>query len=136
MTRFSRSGHWRTNANGTTFWVSEHQVHRDHWDVESLKAFAASSSTYIAADFLRRSNVGRGQQGCYVNPNARCPVCNVPVFYYANSYGSRVFFDDLGPPWPKHPCTDRPTNPVMHSSESYVPIKVRGRGVVIDLIQA
>jgi hypothetical protein len=28
------------------------------------------------------------------------------VYFYANSYGSRVFFDDLGPPWPKHPCTN------------------------------
>ncbi|HWS35096.1 MAG TPA: hypothetical protein VN408_20445 [Actinoplanes sp.] len=28
------------------------------------------------------------------------------MFFYANRNGSRVFFDDLGPPWPKHPCTD------------------------------
>jgi hypothetical protein len=39
-------------------------------------------------------------------PNARCPVCGCRVFFYQNEYGSRVFFDDLGPPWPKHPCTD------------------------------
>ena len=39
-------------------------------------------------------------------PNATCPVCGCRVFYYENEYGSRVFFDDLGPPWPKHPCTD------------------------------
>lgn len=42
-------------------------------------------------------------------PNARCPVCGMSVFFYRNSYGSRVFFDDLGPPWPKHPCTDTST---------------------------
>lgn len=42
-------------------------------------------------------------------PNAKCPVCGVSVFFYMNRYGSRVFFDDLGPPWPKHPCTDNPT---------------------------
>lgn len=40
-------------------------------------------------------------------PNAACPVCGEPVFYYYNEYGSSVFFDELGPPWPKHPCTDR-----------------------------
>ena len=45
-------------------------------------------------------------------PNARCPVCGVSVFYYQNAHGSRVFFDELGPPWPKHPCTDKPTNQV------------------------
>ena len=41
------------------------------------------------------------------NPNARCPVCGTLVFYYCNEYGSSVFFDHPGPPWPKHPCTDR-----------------------------
>ncbi len=40
-------------------------------------------------------------------PNARCPVCGELVFYYCNEYGSSVFFDELGPPWPKHPCTNR-----------------------------
>jgi hypothetical protein len=30
------------------------------------------------------------------------------VFSYQNSAGSRVFFDDIGPPWPKHPCTALP----------------------------
>ncbi|MGI5524925.1 hypothetical protein ACQEUX_28875 [Micromonospora sp. CA-259024] len=28
------------------------------------------------------------------------------VFFYSNEHGSRVFFDEVGPPWPKHPCTD------------------------------
>jgi hypothetical protein len=42
----------------------------------------------------------------YVNPNARCPVCQEPVYFYQSPDGGRVFFDDLGPPWPKHPCTD------------------------------
>lgn len=39
-------------------------------------------------------------------PNASCPVCGDSVFFYQNSHGSRVFFDSLGPPWPKHWCTD------------------------------
>jgi hypothetical protein len=39
-------------------------------------------------------------------PNATCPVCGKSVFYYQNEHGSKVFFDALGPPWPKHPCTD------------------------------
>jgi hypothetical protein len=38
-------------------------------------------------------------------PNARCPVCRQSVFFYQSPNGGRVFFDDLGPPWPKHPCT-------------------------------
>ncbi|TYB91846.1 hypothetical protein FXF53_29315 [Micromonospora sp. WP24] len=28
------------------------------------------------------------------------------MFFYSNEHGSRVFFDEVGPPWPKHPCTD------------------------------
>jgi hypothetical protein len=39
-------------------------------------------------------------------PNAQCPVCGSDVFFYQNETGSRVFFDELGPPWRKHPCTD------------------------------
>lgn len=41
----------------------------------------------------------------YVNPNAICPVCGASVYFYQSSYGGRVYFDELGPPWPKHPCT-------------------------------
>lgn len=39
-------------------------------------------------------------------PNAKCPVCGATVFFYQSSNGGRVFFDCLGPPWPKHGCTD------------------------------
>jgi hypothetical protein len=50
--------------------------------------------------------VERGSPRSLTIPNAKCPVCGCRVFFYQNEYGSRVFFDDLGPPWPKHPCTD------------------------------
>lgn len=42
----------------------------------------------------------------YVNPNAKCPVCGASVYFYKSEYGGRVFFDELGPPWRKHPCTE------------------------------
>lgn len=42
----------------------------------------------------------------YVIPNAHCPVCGAEVFYYQSPYGGKVYFDELGPPWPKHSCTD------------------------------
>lgn len=50
-------------------------------------------------------------------PNAKCPVCGAAVFFYQSPFGGRVFFDELGPPWPKHPCTDNP--------------RYRGPGVVV-----
>jgi hypothetical protein len=40
-------------------------------------------------------------------PNARCPVCGAKVFFYQSPFGGRVFFDELGPPWQKHPCTSK-----------------------------
>ena len=43
----------------------------------------------------------------YTNPNAICPVCGETVFFYQSPHGGRVFFDALGWPWPKHPCTDQ-----------------------------
>lgn len=42
----------------------------------------------------------------WATPNAVCPVCGAFVYFYANEFGSRVYFDEIGPPWPKHPCTD------------------------------
>lgn len=50
----------------------------------------------------------------YTVPGALCPACGAEVFFYVSPNGGRVFFDELGPPWPKHPCTDtgRPLRPV------------------------
>ena len=48
----------------------------------------------------------RQEARAYVNPNAKCPVCGTPVYFYQAPEGGRVFFDHLGKPWPKHPCTD------------------------------
>ncbi|MBC8652931.1 hypothetical protein GQR86_06000 [Providencia vermicola] len=43
-------------------------------------------------------------KAAFVIPNAVCLSCGKDVFYYENSFGSRVLFDSLGPPWPIHPC--------------------------------
>jgi len=37
-------------------------------------------------------------------PNAKCQYCQSPVFFYRSPYDGKVFFDSLGPPWPKHQC--------------------------------
>jgi hypothetical protein len=42
----------------------------------------------------------------YTNPNAKCPRCRASVYFYLSPFGGKVFFDAMGPPWPKHPCTD------------------------------
>jgi hypothetical protein len=84
-----------------------------------------------ALNVLKR-NSARYISGCCVNPNAKCPVCGDAVYFYANEHGSRVFFDDLGPPWPKHPCTDNPREPV---SPREAPTR-RTRGMMQELITA
>ncbi|WP_139196159.1 hypothetical protein [Salinihabitans flavidus] len=61
---------------------------------------------------------------CFVNPNASCPVCGQPVYFYSNEYGSRVFFNELGKPWEKHGCTDtgRPASGSMRARPSSRPV--------------
>lgn len=44
-------------------------------------------------------------------PNATCPKCGANVYYYEHPNGAKVFFDALGPPWPKHPCTSAEPSP-------------------------
>lgn len=53
----------------------------------------------------------RASYESYTIPNARCPVCGELIFFYQSPDGGRVFFDELGPPWPKHPCTDHRSRP-------------------------
>lgn len=38
-----------------------------------------------------------------------CPHCKQPVFFIRHNGGS-VWVDELGPPWPKHPCFEQNTN--------------------------
>jgi len=52
----------------------------------------------------------------YIIPNASCPVCNKPVFFFQSDSGGRVFFDELGPPWPKHPCTNNTSSPKIFTN--------------------
>lgn len=94
MSKFHRSGHWRTSAYGDTHWVRGHNVERDAW--------VETSALYGPAKRITRPRSFES----FTTPNARCPVCSASVFFYVSPYGGRVFFDNLGPPWPKHPCTD------------------------------
>lgn len=39
----------------------------------------------------------------------KCKYCQQPIFFFSCDCGSRVLFDELGPPWPIHDC--RTPNP-------------------------
>jgi hypothetical protein len=101
MTKFWRDGFYRTNAYGTTSWVRGHSVVRDDWDRDGYtghrERYAQSFNDWKVTEALASR---------YIVPNAKCPVCGQLVFFYQNAFGSKVYFEDLGPPWLKHPCTD------------------------------
>jgi len=87
------------------------------------------------AERLLSSYQSYSYSSCFVSPNAKCPVCGAIVFFYQNKHGSRVFFDDLGPPWPKHPCTDNrrksPDNQIFESRP-----KMRPASAIIEIYPA
>lgn len=98
MTRFRRSAHWRRNPSGSLTWVSDHSVVRSDWDREPS---ASRESIPLQATPL---SLGDLHLNGITRPSS-CPVCGDPVFFFLADNGGRVFFDELGPPWPKHPCT-------------------------------
>ncbi|MDP3270772.1 hypothetical protein [Limnobacter sp.] len=108
MTLFSRKGHYRTSSLGNLYWVGEHDVSRDDW----YRSQGASEGEYTkyqeSLRMLQEIEADRSAASAYTKPNAVCPVCGQSVFFYQNRSGSRVYFDDLGKPWPKHPCMDFP----------------------------
>jgi hypothetical protein len=54
-----------------------------------------------------------GTSQSFTTPNARCPICGDSVFFYRSPSGGAVFFDELGPPWPKHPCMESSSSPYI-----------------------
>lgn len=40
-----------------------------------------------------------------LNQPTHCPICGEQV-YFVQYNGGKVWFDELGPPWPKHSCFD------------------------------
>lgn len=128
MTEFSRRGHWRTNQYGTTHWVSESVVNRDHYCRPSYSLPTPQTSRESFLDRHPEFVKARRLSSCFVEPNAICPVCGESVFYFQNEHGSRVYFDELGPPWPKHPCTIAPAlvESIASVSTGSAPLARRG----------
>lgn len=115
MTRFRRSGHYRTSKYGVVHRVSGSSIERDEWE-RGASQFSQSRVITSLSELRARTGI----TSAFVNPNARCPVCGELVYYYQNKFGSRVFFDELGPPWPKHPCTDN--TPLRSKARSAHPV--------------
>jgi len=56
------------------------------------------------------------------------PECRRKIFFHQSANGGRVFFDALGPPWPKHLCTSQPKQPESPcvSEEGFQLIRIFG----------
>lgn len=112
MTTYNRRGHYRRGPNGQRVWVSSHTVSRSSGSSyiqpsQGSTPFSISRDTRPAFRELPSSRPQRLPRSIgWAKPNAVCPVCGAFVYFYANEHGSRVYFDEIGPPWPKHPCTD------------------------------
>lgn len=118
MTTFRRRGHWRISKNGTRHWVGPHKVTRDgpHGDWHSPRYIppltVVSPSRVVRAPEASPTPTSSPFRSL-VAPNASCPVCSLEVYCYANTFGARVYFDVIGPPWTRHPCI-----PPSHTAQS------------------
>jgi hypothetical protein len=72
------------------------------------QSYGGNSYTHTRSSVMHMTSWHKaaGTYDSYINRNAYCPVCGDSVIFYQSPYGGRVFFDHLGWPWPKHPCTD------------------------------
>ncbi len=118
MSTYHRRGHYRRGPNGQQVWVSAHDVTRGggkKYFYTPPKQGIQSNNSSVSAP--------RSRPARWAEPNASCPVCGAPVYFYRNEAGSKVYFDEIGPPWPKHPCIDLSglTTPVKGASEEPQP---------------
>ncbi len=75
--------------------------------VSNIKAGKQSVTTVNQHHQIPKQQLAAGHYRtphAFTIPNATCQVCGAKVFYYEHPNGARVLFDQLGPPWPKHPC--------------------------------
>lgn len=103
---------WNHEPNCNCGWGGDTNSGGQNYSIEKLLNEIVSRPSYFVAPDptpAKRTQVA-GSRYWYGNvqrePNARCPVCKKDVYFVQTEYGGRVYFDELGPPWPKHPCTD------------------------------
>ena len=66
---------------------------------------------------------------------AKCPTCKGPVFYFTCNCGCKVFFDELGQPWPIHDCDTSWTRKLKRTTDTSGKITVEIRdGVTVSRV--
>lgn len=87
-------------------------------ELNASRATSSSSYSSAPAPVVSTSHKNTNTNvlgGPWVAPNSTCPVCGQCVYFYKLENGGQVYFDELGPPWPKHVCTDN----VEHRKTAY-----------------
>lgn len=115
MTTFHRRGHYRRGANGRRYWVNGHTMTRGG------RPSASARPISFPIGMSRRESKPPAPAVKWrrlpESPNAICPRCGQPVWFYRNSYGGCAYFDVLGEPWTKHPCMEL-GNPTPETREA------------------
>lgn len=75
---------------------------------ESHRRYSPSPASFIYKSI--RNMHAKVLSGAWTEPNAICPECCQGVYFIKTENGGRVYFDELGPPWPKHVCTTKAEN--------------------------
>ena len=112
MTEFSRRGHFKTNANGTRFWVSEHTVERRYYSLTTK-----GKDHFVDDDkpLLREM----------------CKYCYQTVYYASLRPRQQIFFNALSDPLTIHNCrkekkSDKTASSLRTSPNYLKPHEVEG----------
>ncbi len=76
----------------------------DYGGVHSSPRSLPVSKPVVRASSLWSEGHARCDLGVPITHPTVCPLCGAIIFFHTNGNGDCVFFDDLGPPWPKHAC--------------------------------
>ena len=76
-------------------------------------ATATKRPSVITPDLFEVPKVPRR----YTKPNDRCSFCDASVFFRRLANRGKVYFDDPGFPWTKHPCLDQTSKSYMGTAE-------------------
>lgn len=109
MTRYSRSGHWRISKNGNRHWVEGHSVDRSPWPTSGGPSGTTFESIVSQSDDEAEWLPAVLWDVMPTEPNAVCPACGKPVWFYRNQQGGRASFIALGPAWQRDTCQGRTT---------------------------
>lgn len=126
MARYRRRAHYRRSRLGRRHHVRAHVVNRgaSHGPVSRSQRGVNAHPRQTPPPAPRLATVAPMP----TEPNAKCPVCGAPVYFWKSRTGSKVWFDALGQPWPKHPCLDLPSGLTSEHRADVIRVRSEAEG--------